>query len=75
MGNWKTWLKGLAAAAVNAAIGAVLPVAVNWGSQAMTGAEPEPISGGAIGLISAGAAVIGATNYLIKSPREESESK
>ncbi len=69
--NWKTWLKGLGAAAANAAVGAVAPVAVNWATQAATGVKPDPLSGSTIGLVSLGAAILGATNYLVKSPRQE----
>ena len=68
--NWKLWLKGLGAACANAAIGAVAPMAVNWANQAATGAKPDPLSGSTIGMIALGSAILGASNYLIKSPRQ-----
>lgn len=70
--NWKKFFRGLGNAAINAVVGAVLPLAVNWGQGAMTGSAPE-VSGGTIGMMSAGAAVLGVCNYLVKSPNQAPE--
>jgi len=63
MGNVKIWLKGLLVAAINGAIATAGTMAYN---NVTTGQQDWRT----IGSIAGSAAVLGAINYIIKSPRQ-----
>lgn len=70
---WKSWLKGLGAAAIG---GVSMPATAylgQWAQATMTaattpGAVPPKLSGGLLGALALGGGVLGAIGYLMKSP-------
>ena len=69
---WKTWLKGLAAAALNGGAGLGIGILGYWANTAATGTV-APLNGKALGIVSGAGAVIGVINYLVKSPLQPAQ--
>lgn len=69
------WFKGLGNAALNGAVGVLLPVVYNWAQATASGQPTQFPSGETLGLTGLAAAILGVCNYLVKSPQQSSDSQ
>lgn len=70
----KNWLKGLGNAVINGAIGAVAPIAITWAQGAASGQPTQMPAGSTVGYMAIGSAILGAVNWWMKSPRQDTTS-